>query len=78
MNSALATLNLFLCRRYVDDAFVSFELVDHLLINVIVMSFRFEEKDGKLSFQDVEVSHQLEKFVTVVYRKPIFGGVYFW
>ena len=31
----------------------------HILINVVVMSFRFEEeKDGKFSFQDVEVSHQ--------------------
>ena len=41
------------------------------------MSFSFEqEKDGKLSFLDVEVSRQEGHFVTTVYRKPTFSGVY--
>ena len=41
------------------------------------MSFSFEqEKDGKLSFLDVEVSRQEGHFVTSVYRKPTFSGVY--
>ena len=41
------------------------------------MSFFFEqEKDGKLSFLDVEVSRQEDHFVTTVYRKPTFSGVY--
>ena len=40
------------------------------------MSFSFEqEKDGKLSFLD-EVSRQEGHFVTTVYRKTTFTGVY--
>ena len=41
------------------------------------MSFSFEqEKNGKLSFHDVEVSREKRKFVTTLYRKPTFSGVY--
>ena len=41
------------------------------------MSFSFEqEKNGKLSFLHVEVSRGKGKFVTTVYRKPTFSGVY--
>ena len=41
------------------------------------MSFSFEQElNGKLSFPDVEVSRQQDKFVTTVYRKPSFSGVY--
>ena len=41
------------------------------------MSFSFEqEKNGKFSFVDIEVSQRKGKFVTTVYRKPTFSGVY--
>ena len=41
------------------------------------MSFSFEqEKNGKLSFLDIEVSQEKGKFVMTVYRKPAFSGVY--
>ena len=41
------------------------------------MSFSFEqEKNEKLSFLDIEVSREKGKFVTTVYRKPTFSGVY--
>ena len=41
------------------------------------MSFSFEEeKNGKMSFLDVEISRENGKFVTTVYRKPTFSGVY--
>ena len=41
------------------------------------MSFSFEQEiNGKLSFLDIEVSRQQSKFVTTVYRKPNFSGVY--
>ena len=41
------------------------------------MKFSFEEeKNGKLSFLDVEVSREGNKFATTVYRKPTFSGVY--
>ena len=41
------------------------------------MKFSFEEeKNGKLSFLDVEVSGEGNKSATNVYRKPTFSGVY--
>ena len=41
------------------------------------MSFSFQqEKNGKLSFLDIEVSRKKGKFVTTVYRKPTFSGLY--
>ena len=41
------------------------------------MSFSFEqEKDGKLSFLDIEVFREKGKFVTTVYKKPTVSGVY--
>ena len=71
-------------RRYVDDIFVLFESAEHLskfrnYFNTCHpnMSFSFEqEKNGKLSFLDIEVSREKGKFVTTVYRKPTFSGVY--
>ena len=71
-------------RRYVDDIFVLFELAEHHwkfrnYFNTCHpnMSFSFkQEKNGKLSFLDIEVSRGKEKFVTTVYRKLTFSGVY--
>ena len=71
-------------RRYVDDIFVLLESTEHLskfhaYLNTChpKMSFSFElEVNGKLSFLDVEVSRQQGKFVTTVYRKPTFSGMY--
>ena len=41
------------------------------------MSFSFEQEvNGNLAFLDVEVSRQQDKFVTTVYRKPAFSGMY--
>ena len=70
--------------KYVDDIFVLFESAEHLskfrdYFNTrhSNMSFSFEpEKNGKLSFLDVEVSREKGKFVTTVYRKPTFSDVY--
>ena len=71
-------------RKYVDDIFVLFESVEYLskfnaYLNTchFSMSFSFQE-GGKLSFLDVEVPRQQEKFVTTDYRKPTFSGVYFY
>ena len=71
-------------RRYVNDIFVLFESAEHLskfrdYFNTRHpnMSFSIEqEKNGKLSFLDVEVSREKGKFVTTVYRKPTFSGLY--
>ena len=41
------------------------------------MSFPFEEeKNGKMSCLDVEISRENGKFLTTVYRKSTFSGVY--
>ena len=41
------------------------------------MSFSFEdEKNGNMSFLDVEISQENGKFGTTVCRKPNFSGVY--
>ena len=41
------------------------------------MSFSFEkEKNGKMSFLDVEISGVNGKLVTTIYHKPSFSGVY--
>ena len=71
-------------RRYVDDIFISFESAKHLskfrvYLNTCHsnMSFSFEQEiNGKLSFLNVDVSRQQDKFVATVYGKPTFSGVY--
>ena len=72
------------CRRYVDDIFVLFESAEylskfHAYLNTCHpnLSFSFEQElNDKLLFLDVEVSRQQGKFVTSVYTKPTFSGVY--
>ena len=69
---------------YVDDIFFLFELAEHLskfrnYFNTCHpnISFSFEQKkNGKLPFLDIEVSREKGKFVTTVYRKTTFSGVY--
>ena len=71
-------------RGYVDDMFVLFRLHGYLIkfkdyLNKchLKMKFSFEEgKNGTLSFLDVGVSRKGNKFVTMVYHKPTFSGVY--
>ena len=71
-------------RRYVDDIFVLFKSSDHLkrfqsYLNSchVNMSFTIEtEECNKISFLDVNVIRGEGKFVTSVYRKPTFSGVY--
>ena len=71
-------------RRYVDDIFVLFKSRDHFIefrdyLNKCHpnMNFSFEEeKNGNLSFPDVEVSQEGNKFAITVYCKPTFSGVY--
>ena len=71
-------------RRYIDDIFVLFKSNEHLVkfrnyFNTCHPSISFsyeEEKDNKMSFLDIEISRENGKFVTAVYRKPTFSGVY--
>ena len=71
-------------RRYVDDIFVLFESSEsadsfreymsskHQNINFTVE----KENVGSLSFLDVKICRKNGKFVTSVYRKPTFSGVF--
>ena len=71
-------------RRYVDSRFVLFSSLDqpekfkkylsskHRNINFLLE----EENEGRLSFLDVNIFREKGKFVTNVYRKKTFSGVY--
>ena len=65
--------------------FVLFRSCDHLIKSRNYLnkchpntkfSFEKKKKNWKLSFLDVEVSREGNKFVTTAYRKPNFSGVY--
>ena len=71
-------------RRYIDDTFVLFSSSDHVK-NFFVyinsrhknMSFTYEvEENNKLSFLDVSVIREENKFSTSLYGKPTFSGLY--
>ena len=73
-------------KRYVDDIFVLFENLeqakkfkDYLNERHKNMSFTLEiEKDNKLSFLDIDIirNEQANTFMTSLYRKPTFSGMY--
>ena len=71
-------------RRYVDDIFVLFNSGEHLkrfpsYLNSrhLNISFTIEyEKDNRLSFLDVNIIREKDKFTTSVYRKPTFSRIY--
>ena len=71
-------------QRYVDDVFVLFSSLKHVeLFRDFMISrhpninFTFEkEQDNKFPFLDVKITREESRFVTSVYRKPTFSGVY--
>ena len=75
---------LFIYLRYVDDTFVSFKSRSDALaffdtLNQLHSSLSFtieEENNGQLPFLDVLVERCDSSFLTSVYRKPTFTGLY--
>ena len=71
-------------RRYVDDIFAMFKSPEHVeqfhsYMNTKhnSLSFTFEqEENGSLSFLDVKVSREDDSFITSIFRKSTFSGVY--
>ena len=71
-------------RRYVDDIFVLFTSPGHLSLFKDYLSSRQKnisfasevESDDKFSFWDIKIERENDSFVTSVYRKPTFSGVY--
>ena len=71
-------------RRFADDTFLLFRSKDHVekfrnYLNKQHKSLKFTseiEENGSLSFLDIKISRENNKFVTSVYRKPTFTGVF--
>ena len=69
-------------RRYVDDIFVLFESSESADSFREYMSSKHQnitftvEKENSLSFLDIKICRKNGKFVTSVYRKPTFSGVF--
>ena len=71
-------------RRYVDDIFVIFRKEEHLKLflnyfNSCHKNIKFtseKEINNKLSLLDTETSRDKNQFITSVYRKPTFTGVF--
>ena len=81
-----AQFKLTVYRRYVDDTFFLFRSIKHVKKlkkylykqhKNIAFTFTFEiEQNSSLSFLDITISCENNKFVTSVYRKPMFCGVF--
>ena len=71
-------------KRYVDDVFVLFKSKEHLKLFVNYMNskhrnikFTFETEDSNnFSFLDVKITRQNKRFVTSIFRKATFSGVF--
>ena len=70
-------------RRYVDDTFLLFRSTEHAekfkryLKQHKNIAFTSEiEQNSSLSFLDVKISRENNRFVSSVYRKPTFNGVF--
>ena len=78
------SLKLVFYNRCVDDIFVLFSSLDqtknfekYLSSKRLNINFSLEkENDGRLSFLDINIFRQNRKFVTNVYQKKTFSGVY--
>ena len=67
-------LMIFLFSSYWLNTSLNFVITLILVIQACLFSIE-QEKNGKLSFLDVEISQEKGKFVATVYRKPTFTGV---
>ena len=71
-------------RRYIDDIFLLFNSAEHLKRFYSYLNSRHlnisltmeNEKDSKISFLDVNIIPEKDKFTTSVYRRPTFSGIY--
>ena len=70
------------CVRFIDDTFLLFSTKNNVkkfknYLNKQYKDIKFTleiEKNGSLSFLDIIITHENNKFVTSVYRKPSFSG----
>ena len=84
LNKCLIEFKPSFYRRYVDDIFVLFESLEsshsfreYMSSKHQNINFTVEQRNiGSLSFLDVQICRKNGKFVTSVYRKPTFSGVF--
>ena len=70
-------------RRFVDDTFSLFQLKDHVgkfrnYLNKQHKNIKFTseiEENGSVSFSNIKISRENNKFVASVYREPTFSGI---
>ena len=73
-----------ICRRYVDDTFLLFRLKHHIrkfrnYLNRQHKNIKFTsetENESYISFLDIKITRDNNKFMTSVYGKPTFSGVF--
>ena len=71
-------------RRYVDNIIVLFKKEEHLKLilnyfNLCHENIKFsseKEINNKLSFLEIEISKDKHQFITSIYGKPTFNGVF--
>ena len=71
-------------RRYIDDVFVLFKSAEHVKYFLSYLNSRHlniyftieNEKGNRMSFLDVNIIREKDKFTTSVYCKPTFSGIY--
>ena len=74
---------LFIYKRFVDDTFLLFRTKDHIekfknYLKKQHKNIKFTsqiEENGSLSFLDITITRENNKFVTSVYYKPTFSGI---
>ena len=84
LNSCPSSFEPLLYRRYVDDCFLLFRSLDHVLLFLEYLNrqhanitFTNEiERDGKLPSFYIDTSRSESKFATSVYRKPTFTDLF--
>ena len=65
--------------RFVGDTFLLFRTKYHVEKSKQYKNIKFTskiEENGSLSFLDITITRENNKFVTSVYRKPTFSGVF--
>ena len=83
LQNCLSEFKPVIYRRYVDNAFLLFRLKHHIekfqnYLNRQHKNIRFTseiEHENSISFLDIKISWDNNKFTTSVYRKPTFSGV---
>ena len=84
LNECLSQFKTVVYKRYVDDIYVLFKSKEHLKLFVNYMNskyrnikFTFETEDSSnFSFLDVKITRQNKRFVTSIFRKATFSGVF--